>query len=110
MPKRFIILVIDHITSSATSSEMKTIDAFNDRLRQEGHWIFAGGLAAPTESTLIDNRDLAGVVSNRSLFSGHEHYSGFWLIECESGEQAQQLALEGSRACHRKVELRALLG
>ena len=68
MPKRFIILVIDHIVASATSSEMTTIDAFNDRLRQEGHWIFAGGLAAPTESTLIDNRDLAGVVSNRSLF------------------------------------------
>ena len=110
MSKRFIIFVIDHTAASATSSEMATIDAFNDRLREGGHWLFAGGLAAPSQSMLIDNRDHAGMVSNRSLFAGHEHYSGFWLIQCESGEQAQQLALEGSRACHRKVELRPLLG
>lgn len=110
MPKRFIIFVIDHSTASATSSEMAAIDAFNDRLRQEGHWLFAAGLVAPTESLLIDNTQHPAVVDNRSWFAGSEHYSGFWLVQCEDAEQAQQLAREGSRACHRKVELRALLG
>jgi hypothetical protein len=96
--------------ASATSSEMAAIDTFNDRLRQDGHWLFAAGLSAPTESMLIDNTQHPGVVDNRSWFVGREHYSGFWLVQCEDAEQAQQLALKGSRACNRKVELRPLLG
>jgi hypothetical protein len=41
-----------------------------------------------------------------SLFNGPEHYSGFWLIEADSEAEANQLAMEGSFACNRKVELR----
>ena len=107
--KRFIIFVIDHTAASATSSEMATIDAFNDRLREEGHWLFAGGLAAPSQSMLIDNRDHAGVVSNRSLFAGHEHYSGFWIVDADSVSQAEAFARDGSATCNRKVELRPFL-
>ena len=110
MTIRFMILVIDAHSGSATSSEMLAIDAFNEELRSRGHWILAGGLAAPSQSKLIDNRDGQGRVENRSLFATDEHYSGFWLIQCESLAHAQQLALEGSRACRRRVELRSLLG
>jgi hypothetical protein len=31
----------------ATPDEDAQIDVFNDRLVAEGHWVFAGGLAAP---------------------------------------------------------------
>jgi hypothetical protein len=105
----FIIFVIDGSFASAKSSEMESIDAFNDRLRAAGHWVFAGGLAAPSQSMLIDNRSNAGLSSNQSLFSDNEHYSGFWLISARDLEQAQELALEGSKSCHRRVELRPLL-
>ena len=110
MPKRFLILVIDARSESATPSEMAAIDAFNDELRRGGHWTLAGGLAAPSQSKLIDNRGGQGLVSSRSLFADDEHYSGFWLIQCDSAQQAERLALEGSRACNRRVELRPLLG
>ncbi len=30
--------------------------AYNDWLQAEGHWVFAGGLAAPSTATVIDNR------------------------------------------------------
>ena len=109
MACHFIIFVIDGSFASATSSEMESIDAFNDRLRAEGHWVFAGGLAAPSQSMLIDNRIDAGLASQQSLFSGNEHYSGFWLIRASDFEQAQKLALEGSKSCNRRVELRPLL-
>jgi len=109
MAKQFIIFVVDGSSASATSSEMESIDAFNDRLRTEGHWVFAGGLAAPSQSRLIDNRGNAGLASNQSLFSGKEHYSGFWLISARDLEQAQKLAFEGSKSCNRRVELRPLL-
>ena len=109
MASHFIIFVIDGSFASATPSEMESIDAFNDRLRTEGHWVFAGGLAAPSQSRLIDNRSDAGLASKQSLFSGNEHYSGFWLISARDLEQAQELAFEGSKSCHRRVELRPLL-
>ena len=44
-----------------------------------------------------------------SLFEASEYYSGFWLIEAANEEEARELALEGSRACNRRVELRPYL-
>jgi hypothetical protein len=38
-----------------------------------------------------------------------EYQSGFWLIKADSREAAEELAAEGSKACNRKVEVRALL-
>jgi hypothetical protein len=35
---------------------MTAINAFNDRLRAQGHWVFAGGLASPSAATVINNR------------------------------------------------------
>ena len=93
----------------ANEAEMLSIDVFNERLRAEGHWLFAGGLATPKQSKLFDHRDGMGLVSHESLFSMSEHYSGFWLIRASNREQAEQLALEGSKACNRRVELRPLL-
>jgi hypothetical protein len=51
------ISVVDDTTASATSDEMVSIDAFNDRLRADGQCVFAGGLGAPpSTATVIDNR------------------------------------------------------
>jgi len=38
---KFLISVIDDLSGSGTSEEMVAIDAFNDELRANGHWIFA---------------------------------------------------------------------
>ena len=42
----YLVSVIDDNTGLATPAEMAAIDAFNDRLRAEGHWVFAGGLGS----------------------------------------------------------------
>ncbi len=110
MTKKFIIFVIDDLSGSGTPDEMKTIDAFNDKLRANGHWIFAGGLASPSHGNVIDNRKGANTMTGKPLFEDKENYSGFWLIQAADLESAHKLALEGSMACNRKVELRPLLG
>ena len=84
MSKKFIIFVIDELTNSGTPTEMATIDAFNDQLRANGQWIFAGGLAAPSTANVIDNRAGAGIETGKPLFGAAENFSGFWLIEAES--------------------------
>ena len=106
---RFVIFVIDDTSNSATGNEIAAIDAFNDRLTANNHLILAAGIAEPNRATLIDNRAGAGIEAHGSLFTAPEHYSGFWIINAESEEQAKAFAREGSTACNRRVELRPFL-
>jgi hypothetical protein len=111
----FLISVIDTATNTGSGDEIADIDAFNDSLVAGGHWIFAGGLAAPDSAIRFDNRGGAGITIDGPLHDphtndDHEHVSGFWLIEATNETLARELAQRGSRACNRKVELRALLG
>lgn len=107
---RFVIYVIDSATNSGGPDEMVAIDAFNDHLQANSHWITAAGIGAPATAKLIDNRLDAGIVNPGSLFDTNEFYSGFWLIQADSEARALELALAGSKACNRKVELRPYLG
>ena len=105
---KFIISVIDTLANSGTADEMVEIDAFNETLRADGHFIFAWGLQAPETATVIDNRNGASLSTGKPLFDAQENFSGFWLIEAESAEVAKRLADSASKACNRKVELRPM--
>ena len=106
---KFIINVIDDLSNSGTPAEMNEINKFNDQLRMNGQFIFAGGLAAPENADVIDNRNDANSSTGKPLFEANENFSGFWLIEAENIDVARELAFAGSKACNRKVELRPLL-
>jgi hypothetical protein len=106
---RFLISVIDDQSNSGTEAEMKAVDSFNDELEAKGHWIFACGLADPKTATVFDNRNDASLVYKGPLFKMSEQFSGFWVIKADDEETARALAIEGSKACNRKVELRSLL-
>ena len=103
---RFIIFVIDGPNNPANSDEMQKIDAFNEKLQSNDHWITAAGIQPGSTATLIDNRNNKGEVKAGSLFDAPEYFSGFWIIEADSAEVAHELAMEGSLCCNRRVELR----
>lgn len=103
---KFIIFVIDGPNNPANKNEIIEIDAFNESLQKNGNWVTAAGIQGPKGAFLIDNRDGKREVLTGSLFNAPEHYSGFWIIETKSEEEARNLALAGSRACNRRVELR----
>lgn len=106
---RYIIFVIDGPGNPASADEMKQIDAFNEKLQNNGHWVMAAGIQQANGATLIDNRNHKGLVEQASLFTGTDSFSGFWIIDADSDEQAKELAIEGSLCCNRRVELRAYL-
>ena len=109
MEKKFIIFVIDGPDNPASINEIADIDAFNEKLRQRNNWITAAGIVGPDKATVFDNRNGKGLVREGSLFNLSDYYSGFWLIQAESEDEARELALEGSMACNRRVELRPYL-
>jgi hypothetical protein len=106
---RFLLAVIDTASNTATGDEGAAIDAFNDSLEANGHWIIACGIDSPSSASVVDNRLGAGLITDGPLLNSEEYMSGFWLINAESYEQAIALAVEGSKACNRKVEVRPLL-
>ncbi len=107
---RYLVSVIDDTTNSATGDEVAAIDAFNEGLEANGHWVFAGGLASPSSATVIDNRSGDAMVTDGPFLESKEYLAGFWIIEAPDLDVALELAAEGSKACNRKVEVRPFLG
>jgi hypothetical protein len=103
---QYLVGVIDDGAGSGTPDEMAAIDVFNDRLQAEGHWVFAGGLAAPSSATVIDNRGGEPMFTDGPFLESKEYLVGFWIIEAADLDVALKLAAEGSKACNRKVEVR----
>jgi hypothetical protein len=106
---QYLFSVIDDTAGLATPDEMAAIDAFNDRLRAEGNWVFAGGLAVPSSATVIDNRGGQAMFSDGPFLESKEYLAGFWIIEAADLDVALKLAAEGSKHCNRKIEVRPFL-
>jgi hypothetical protein len=94
---------------SASSAEAAAIDEFNDRLRDEGHWVFAGGLGRPIAATVIDNRGETPMISDGPFLESKEYLAGFWIIEAADLDVVLRLAVDASKACNRKIEVRPFL-
>ena len=106
---QYLVSVIDDTAGLATAEEMAAIDVFNDRLQAEGHWVFAGGLGAPSSATVIDNRSGEAMFTDGPFLESKEYLAGFWVMEATDLDVALELAAEGSKACNRKVEVRPFL-
>jgi hypothetical protein len=106
---QYLVSVIDDTAGMATPEEDAAIDVFNDRLRADGHWVFAGGLGAPVSATVVDNRGEEAIFTDGPFVESKEHLAGFWIIEAADLDVALRLAAEGSKACNRKIEVRPFL-
>src|SRR4051812_15192884 len=106
---QYLMSVIDDGAGFATPTEAADIDAFNDRLRAEGHWVFAGGLGSPDPATVVDNRGDEVVFTDGPFVEAKEYLAGFWIIEADDLDVVLKLAADGSKACNRKIEVRPFL-
>ena len=106
---QYMVSVIDEKANNGTQEEMDAVDVFNDKLIADGYWVFAGGLAAPSTATVIDNRGDQPIVTDGPFVETKELLAGFWILEAPDLDVALKLATEGSKACNRKVEVRPFL-
>ena len=105
----YLLSVLDDTTNSGTAEEMTAIDAFNEGLEANGHWVFAGGLASPATATVVDGRSQEPIFTDGPYLESKEYMSGFWVIEAPDLDVALKLAGEGSKSCNRRVEVRPFL-
>jgi hypothetical protein len=104
-----VSVIADESTTRATPTEQAAIDVFNDRLRAEGQWLFAGGLATPGTATVVEHRGDEAVFTDGPFVETKEFLIGFWIIDVPDLDVALALGAEGARACNRKVEVRPFL-
>lgn len=107
---KFMICVIDTGTGTGSAQEIKAIDQFNETLLARQQLLMAEGIQSPEKSVVVDNRSGAGLKRIGPLHQTTEFVSGFWVVTVASQSEAEEMAFEASRACNRKVELRALIG
>jgi len=103
---QYLVSVIDDKPNSTTPAEQAAITVFDDRLKAEGYWVFAGGLAVPSAATVIDNRGAEAMFTDGPFLESKEYLAGFWIIEAPDLDVALKLAAVGSKACNAKVEVR----
>ncbi len=100
--------------SYASKEEMEAAfaatGAFNDKLRAEGYWVFAGGLQPVATATVVDGQGQTPVLTDGPYLETKEALGGFWVIDAPDLDVALKLAAEGSRACRGKVEVRPFEG
>jgi hypothetical protein len=112
----FLVSVIDdgqaaaaNDTNSATQTEAAAVDAFNDRLRADGHWVFAAGLSAPSEAVVVDARADDVTRTEGPFVRTDEYVAGFWIMDAADTAAMTTLAEGASAACNRKIEVRRIL-
>ena len=87
------------------------VDRFNQKLQDEGKWVFAGGLETPDTSTVVDNtKGVDPIVTDGPFSEAKEQIGGFWIVEAADLDEALKLAAEGSAACAGPVEVRPFQG
>lgn len=92
--------------SEEMQATFDTVDRFNDQLRADGHWVFAGGLEAPETATSVDARGSEVLTTDGPYAESKEHLGGFWIIEAADLDAAMKLAEEASVACRAAIEVR----
>jgi hypothetical protein len=106
---QYLMSVLTETGELATPEEMARIDEFNDRMRADGSWVFAGGLAAPATATVVDGREGPPILTDGPYVETKEFVIGLWVVDAPDLDAALKLAAEGSRACGARVELRPFL-
>ena len=79
---------------------------FNDRLREQGHLVFADGLEPATTATTVDGQGERPVLTDGPYLESKEHLGGFWVVDVPDLDAAIDLARRGSAACQGAVEVR----
>ncbi|MFT4264525.1 MAG: YciI family protein [Nocardioides sp.] len=93
-------------SQAEAEAAMAATGAFNQRIIDEGYFVFAGGLVSASHATVVDGTGDRPVLTDGPYLETREHIGGFWVIEAPDLDVALRLAAEGSHACRGKVEVR----
>lgn len=99
-----------YASEEENAAQMRETGAFNDRLSEDGHFVFANGLAEASAATVVDGRGPEPIITDGPYVESKEYVNGFWVIEAADLDEALRLATEASGSCRRMIEVRPMHG
>ena len=96
----------DQLTPDELQTVYDTVGRFNQKLQDDGYWVFGGGLKPIEATTVVDGPGSEVITTDGPFVESKEHLGGFWIIEAPDLDVALKLAAEGSAACRGPVEVR----
>jgi len=97
-------------SKEAMDAALAATEVFNDALRRDGHWVFAGGLQSASTAKVVDGRADKPLMTDGPYLETKEMLAGFWVIEAPDMDTALELAVGASKACGAQVEVRPFDG
>lgn len=82
------------------------VDELNTELKEQGVWVFAGGLQPPHIATVVRAHEGDVVVTDGPFAETKEHLGGFWIIGVPDLDTALDWARRANVACQAPVEVR----
>ena len=82
------------------------VEALNEKIRQAGAWVFAGGLHTPDTATVVRASGDEILFTDGPFAEAKEQIGGFWVIEAKDLDEALDWASQATIACRGPVEVR----
>ena len=76
------------LTPEQMQPMLDAMERYNDQLRAAGAWVSGEGLDFSSNAKTVRVRDGQRTVEDGPYGSAKEQLGGFWIIECESIEEA----------------------
>jgi hypothetical protein len=101
------------LLESLPPAEMEAMMAahgpFQEAIRESGELVGFAALADPSTSRVVRVADGAPAVTDGPFMEAKEHLAGFYVVDCETVERAQELAAKMPEARYVGVEVRAVM-
>ncbi len=92
---------------AALEEVFAAVEKFNNKLKDDGAWVFAGGLHPPSTATTVDATGDTPILTDGPYVEAKEYLGGFWIIEAQDLDAALEYAKLGSKALQDRIEVRA---
>ncbi|HLK38022.1 MAG TPA: YciI family protein [Polyangiaceae bacterium] len=92
---------------AATMQKMYAdVAALNQKLKEDGAWVFACGLHLPSSATVVAMKEGDVLLTDGPFSEAKEHIGGFWIIKAPDLDAAIGWATKATVACGAPVEVR----
>ncbi len=84
----------------------KDVDAVNQQMKDQGVWVFGGGLHPADTATVVRAQGGETLTTDGPFAEAKEQLGGFWVIEAADLDAALAWAAKATIACRAPVEVR----
>lgn len=81
-------------------------EVFNQELKEQGAWVFAGGLNPPSSASVVRVQGGDVLTVDGPFAETKEQLAGIWIIRAAHLDDALAWAAKATRACWGPVEVR----